>query len=70
MTTTKKKDLRKTFKHKKVTTANNDVLYFDGKFNPETGVMKVYCLYGDVTKFSDAYDAIGIDYGCDKVLGK
>lgn len=63
------KDNRKTFKNQKVVTHNNDVLFFDGKFNPDTKVMKVYRIYGDVTKHQDAYDAIGTDYGCSKVLG-
>ncbi len=66
---TQTKDLRKTFTHQRVVTSNNDVLYFDGKFDPTTKTMKVYRLHGSVSAFSDAYDAIGIDYKCDKVLG-
>lgn len=67
--TTSKKDLRKTYNHKRIVTANNDVLYFDGKFDPETKIMKVYRLHGSVLAFKDAYDAIGFEYGCSKVLG-
>jgi hypothetical protein len=66
---TKTKDLRKTYTHQKVVTSNNDVLYFDGKFDPTTKVMKVYRLFGDVRAHEDAYEAIGFDYKCDKVLG-
>lgn len=67
--TTAKKDRRKTYTHQRIETSNGDVLHFDGKFDPETKVMKVYRLHGSVLAFQDAYDAIGIEYGCNKVMG-
>ena len=67
---TKTKDLRKTYTNQRVVTSSNDVLYFDGKFDPTTKTMKVYRLHGDVRAFGEAYDAIGIEYGCDKVFGR
>ena len=66
----KTKDLRKTYTHERVVTSNNDVLYFDGKFDPTTKTMKVYRLFGDVRAFDDAYQAIFFDYNCEKVLGR
>ena len=63
------KDNRKSFTHQRIVTSNNDVLHFDGKFNPDTKTMKVYRMYGDVRAFDAAYEAIGIEYGCEKVLG-
>ena len=68
MTTTK--DLRKTYTYQRIVTANNDVLFFDGKFDPATKIMKVYRLHGSVSAFQDAYEAIGLDYKCSKVLAQ
>ena len=59
-----KKDTRKTITYKRIVTANNDVLFFDGKFNPDTKEMKIYRIYGDVRAFQDAYTAIGLEYDC------
>jgi hypothetical protein len=63
------KDLRKTYTHQRIVTANNDVFNFDGKFDPATKTMKVYRIYGDINKKQEVYEAIGIEYNCDKVLG-
>lgn len=50
---TKTKDIRKVFKHEPIDLGDNTV-HFDGKYNPETGTLKIYRYHGDINRSKEA----------------
>lgn len=51
-------DQRKIFTHKRLVTECGTVFHFDGKYDPARGRLKVYRVYGDVTRPDDIDDAL------------
>lgn len=54
------KDQRKVYKNQRIECDGN-VLFFDGKYNPATGILKVYQIHGDVRLHGQAITEFMID---------
>lgn len=55
-----KKDIRKVYNYQKIE-VNGNVIFFDGKYNPETNILKIYRLYGNASEFAEAVQNFCID---------
>lgn len=61
------KDNRKVFKKQKIE-VQGEVVYFDGKGNHETNVLKVYRFYGNITLLEEAFQNFSVVNGYEKVV--
>lgn len=60
-----KKDNRVAYNNQRIELEGN-VVTFNGKYNPATGVLKVYIMRGDVSLFDQAIQGFCIDKGYEK----
>lgn len=53
-----RKDNRKTFSHHHLITETGLAFQFDGKFDPATGKLKVYRVFGNINRIEEIKDRL------------